>query len=137
VLTGSLVSASATYPDLIAMSGVVNGTVSAMRIDSGSDANVYKYNLVTKYESGSLSIVTSSVNTIYQSAPSWSIDFKIVSNTISFAVYGQPNTEISWANDLEFTYTNVIRRSESTGCTTCSFSEASGFVPTNVTINQI
>ena len=81
--------------------------------------------------------MTSSVDTLYQSSPSWSIDFKVVSNEISFAVYGQPNTQISWANSLDFTYTNIIRRSESTGCTTCSFSEVSEFIPTNVTLSEI
>ena len=137
VTTGSLVSASVTYPDLLAMSGTGNGYISATRIDSGSTTNVYRYNLVTKYENGTLSIVTSSVDTLYQSSPSWSIDFKVVSNEISFAVYGQPNTQISWANSLDFTYTNIIRRSESTGCTTCSFSEVSEFIPTNVTLSEI
>jgi len=137
VRVGLLESESIQYPDLAAMNGVCSGYLTATRIDSGSEANVYRYNFVTRYENNTLSIITESISTVYQDNSNWNIDFKVESNNIVFYVYGESATEISWANNVEFNYTSVIRRSESTGCTTCNYTEVFGFSPTKITIDQI
>ena len=135
ITTGSLVSASITYPDLIGMSGIASGIITATQIDSGSAANVYRYNLITKYEAGVLSIVTASLTPVYTASAQWNVDFKLLNNQVIFATYGQLNTEITWTNDVEFNYTNIIRRSNSTGCTSCDYSEALGFSSVKIIID--
>jgi hypothetical protein len=132
--TGTLVSESVNYDDLIAMSGVITGTVTATRIDVGSDTNVYNYTLVTKYQGGTLSAISGSYTSIFTQSSAWGIDFKVLGKQIIFETHGEVGTEISWNNSIEFNYTNIIRRSNSTGCTECNYEEAPGFTNTKIII---